>query len=216
MASYTTNLNLIKPADSDSYDVANDNSNMDKIDAFAGTTNTAIANMTPGVIENVTVDSAHQVDLNDIKKNAFIYTIESTKAYLSNGPDSTLSGNYFVTSEGSRTMQLFCNSDKTYIRTRGGSNWGSWLELVSNKNALGSGVDLSSYTSGNRYSCPSDGYVQVRNSSGVSGEARISGATGSAVMRLGSVPGNFVVFVRKGMRVYMETAASTAYFFPLE
>ena len=33
MASYTPNLNLIKPADADSYDVANDNGNMDKIDA---------------------------------------------------------------------------------------------------------------------------------------------------------------------------------------
>ena len=42
MASYTPNLNLIKPADVDSYDVANDNGNMDKIDAAYASLNSNI------------------------------------------------------------------------------------------------------------------------------------------------------------------------------
>ena len=42
MASYTPNLNLIKPADADRYDVANDNGNMDKIDAAYGTLNSKV------------------------------------------------------------------------------------------------------------------------------------------------------------------------------
>lgn len=47
MASYTPNLNLIKPADADSYDVANDNGNMDKIDAAYGTLNSNIRTIHP-------------------------------------------------------------------------------------------------------------------------------------------------------------------------
>lgn len=58
MASYTPNLNLIKPADADSYDVANDNGNMDKIDAAYNSLNSKIENITTkGSWTTITVDS---------------------------------------------------------------------------------------------------------------------------------------------------------------
>lgn len=44
MASYTPNYNLKKPADSDSYDIADHNGNMDKIDTALNTLNSNIAN----------------------------------------------------------------------------------------------------------------------------------------------------------------------------
>lgn len=44
MASYTPNYNLKKPADSDSYDIADDNGNMDKIDTALNTLNSNLAN----------------------------------------------------------------------------------------------------------------------------------------------------------------------------
>lgn len=46
MASYTPNYNLKKPADSDSYDIADHNGNMDKIDAVLYTLNSKSLNKT--------------------------------------------------------------------------------------------------------------------------------------------------------------------------
>lgn len=43
MASYTPNYNLKKPTDAESYDINDDNSNMDKIDAALNTLNSKIA-----------------------------------------------------------------------------------------------------------------------------------------------------------------------------
>ena len=43
MASYTPNYNLKKPADSDSYDIADHNGNMDKIDTALNTINSKLA-----------------------------------------------------------------------------------------------------------------------------------------------------------------------------
>ena len=50
MASYTPNLNLIKPADADSYDVANDNGNMDKIDAAYALINSILSHLHPTAV----------------------------------------------------------------------------------------------------------------------------------------------------------------------
>lgn len=48
MASYTPNYNLKKPADADTYDIADANGNMDLIDAALHSQNTAIASLRNG------------------------------------------------------------------------------------------------------------------------------------------------------------------------
>ena len=56
MANYTPNYNLKKPIDSEYYDVADQNGNMDKIDTALSTLNSNIANLI--TTDSFTTDSA--------------------------------------------------------------------------------------------------------------------------------------------------------------
>lgn len=53
MASYTPNYNLKKPADSDSYDIADHNGNMDKIDTALNTLNSKFRQISSGSFHDI-------------------------------------------------------------------------------------------------------------------------------------------------------------------
>ena len=133
MASYTTNLNLIKPADSDSYDVANDNGNMDKIDVWAGTTNTAIGNKADKSNTFTSQRSTSgSVDCNGYNKTGSYYG-----TWTSNYPTGASASGYLVVIMLDTETANYCkqyytpyNSNATYLRTNNNGTWTSWEQLA--------------------------------------------------------------------------------------
>jgi len=129
MASYTTNLNLIKPADSDSYDVANDNGNMDKIDVWAGTTNTAIANQ----VQSRSVLSSPDVLSASI--GAGLYYVTGA----TNVPTSGKAGYLSITERsGSNVLRVVqwqvYDSYNIYINMlQNNSTWTGWQQIIIGK-----------------------------------------------------------------------------------
>lgn len=89
---------------------------------------------------------------------------------------------------------------------------------VLESNKLLSHIDISNYNSGtNIYTCPSDGYIMLKNTSGsTDGIANILGATsGGQYFQIGLGTGCHSVFVKKGMRVYITNTCDSAVFVPL-
>ena len=89
------------------------------------------------------------------------------------------------------------------------------------KNDLGSGVDISSYTTtDNLYTCPSDGYILLDASASASTwvNVEIYGSTSNNVLVVSASDGRNGIFVRKGMRVRKSGGDGTpyAYFYPLQ
>ena len=81
MASYTPNYNLKKPADSDSYDIADHNGNMDKIDTALNTLNSKIATFGTIVsIKDDMTDGAYTVN-HDFTQYRYLAVIYSASAY---------------------------------------------------------------------------------------------------------------------------------------
>lgn len=85
------------------------------------------------------------------------------------------------------------------------------------KNNLGAWVDIRSYTSNNKYTFPSDGYVFVYNASNTSSYVSIEGATdaGSSLALGTTNSGRVGMFVKKGMKCYTVGTVSAARFNPL-
>lgn len=83
------------------------------------------------------------------------------------------------------------------------------------KNGLAGGVSITSYSSANRYTIPNDGYVNLNNTSSQTATIRVYGSSGSGNMYVGGVGGSHAVFVRKGMKVWIEGTCSSAYFVAL-
>jgi len=77
------------------------------------------------------------------------------------------------------------------------------------KNNAGSVIDISSYTSTNKYVCPCDGYVQLYSGNASSGYMRviINGANDEVMaylyMNVVAAYTSNAVFVKKGMKVYV-------------
>ena len=81
-------------------------------------------------------------------------------------------------------------------------------------NNLAAWVDIRSYTSTNKYTFPSDGYVFVYNASNTSSYVSIEGATdaGSSLALGVTNSGRTGMFVRKGMKCYTVGTVSAARF----
>ena len=75
---------------------------------------------------------------------------------------------------------------------------------------IGTAVNVSSYTSSNKYTCPSDGYVNVYIGSGNSGTI-----DGDGNLSIGGYQGRYAMPVKKGMKVYITGTVNYAYFIPL-
>lgn len=92
------------------------------------------------------------------------------------------------------------------------------------KNNLGTAVDISGYTSSNRYTIPSDGYIQICSETLTSGKVQVVIATGGAAIReFMNITNQYQyssIYVKKGMRCYINaggmTSGASAKFFPLE
>ena len=90
------------------------------------------------------------------------------------------------------------------------------------KNSLGMPIDLSSYTQSNKYTLPSDGYIQARASStNLSIMVAIEGKNNdsptlyiSADWQTDRYATNSI-YAKKGMRVYMITSKGGATFYPI-
>lgn len=90
------------------------------------------------------------------------------------------------------------------------------------KNSLGMPIDLSSYTQSNKYTLPSDGYIQARASStNLSIMVAIEGKNNdsptlyiSADWQTDRYATNSI-YAKKGMRVYMITSNGGATFYPI-
>lgn len=85
----------------------------------------------------------------------------------------------------------------------------------SEPNDLGTYINIKSYTSGNMYTFPSDGYVLVYNGSD-SAYAVIVGSTSANSIACGVASGRDSVYVRRGMRCYTTGSPSAVRFYPLE
>lgn len=115
--------------------------------------------------------------------------------------------------------------DGKYIAGIGGSNKASnvymsdgvtSVESAITKNKIESFVSLNSYTSANRYTFPSDGYVTLNNrGSSYNALALILGSNGNAnyTVALGGSQGQYSLFVRKGMVTYIYEGTSGGYYF---
>ena len=84
-------------------------------------------------------------------------------------------------------------------------------------NAIGTWIDIRSYTSTNKYTFPSDGYVFVYNASNTSSYVSIEGATdaGSSLALGTTNSGRVGMFVKKGMKCYTVGTVSAARFNPI-
>ena len=133
MASYTPNYNLKKPADADSYDIADANGNMDLIDAALHSQNEAIANLNGS--KAITVS-----DYNDLITTG-VYKAEATSNAL-HAPNPVSPGSWYVVSvwkTGVYITQIAHTTtyNKTYIRGYyTGAGWTDWQELALNSNTL--------------------------------------------------------------------------------
>lgn len=72
-------------------------------------------------------------------------------------------------------------------------------------------VTIASYTASNKYTCPSDGYIFVYNTSSADGYIAID-----ELASIGANAGRFSAFVRKGTLVWVEGTVTSAYFSSLQ
>ena len=108
-------------------------------------------------------------------------------------------------------------SHKDYRMYLGSNNvpTGTWISQQANN--LASVTDLTGYTSSsNLFTFPSDGYVFLANNSGQNGRGYLlgSGQT-SSYLQFGVVQGRWTLFVRAGMKTYMDGTANVYRFVPL-
>ena len=81
---------------------------------------------------------------------------------------------------------------------------------------FGTAVDISSYTSSNKYTCPSDGYVYLSTSSV---DSYVTASINNALISAMHGGSNYnSIFVKKGMKVWIATSNGTfgAWFLPLQ
>lgn len=144
--SQTTNLNLIKyGAGTDNFIRTDYNGNMDKIDAYAGTTNQAITNINNTLIPYSEDPAAS--DMNSITSKAGVpYTGRWAGGSTSNAPINYNQGVYygFKSSANYETQFAIDNSGNAYIRGKTGGTWNGW-SLVSNNQNRYKSYDISSY-----------------------------------------------------------------------
>lgn len=117
MATYTPNYNLKKPADADSYDIADANGNMDIIDGTLGTLNNQIANkFTTDVLSyDGALTSGQEIVLDNTKN--YMNAAAITVLQQANSNDS-ISGNIRVTNSGSLTFIPNVTSSASRIRVK--------------------------------------------------------------------------------------------------
>ena len=83
-------------------------------------------------------------------------------------------------------------------------------------NKVATYTDITGYTSrSNMYQAPSDGYILIRNATGAVGQGVLYGSDNQTAMSMGQTQGEFLCFVKKGMRMYCKNSPTEGYFLPL-
>jgi len=125
----TTNLNLAKPAGTDKALVSVLNSNSDKIDAWAGTTNQALSNKDYLKMPQVATAAAAWALHTDLQRWTCFVPSSASDIPTSNG--------YFVESirySANYGVQIATrdstNDAEMYIRRINQGNWGAWQQLA--------------------------------------------------------------------------------------
>lgn len=78
---------------------------------------------------------------------------------------------------------------------------------------IGTAVDIASYTSSNKYTCPSDGYVTIHIGSNNSGTLIVYNSNDN--LSIGGYQGRYSLFVKKDLQLYIDGTPARAYFYPL-
>lgn len=83
-------------------------------------------------------------------------------------------------------------------------------------NKIESFTSIITYTTeAEPFTIPSDGYVNLNNTSSQVAKLVLKGSSGNVRINVGLSGGSFAAFVRKGMKVYVDGTTSSAYFIPL-
>ena len=136
MASYTPNYNLKKPADADTYDIADANGNMDLIDTALHSQNEAITNLETNTnIQALTSTEGIKTIALDTTRCPANTTrwFNVRNSLVSELPDSSCV--YAVARVAKRLnniayIELYNDSGKTFTNTYDGSSWAGWQELA--------------------------------------------------------------------------------------
>ena len=81
---------------------------------------------------------------------------------------------------------------------------------ISYTNTLKNNVNLASYTSSNRYTAPTDGYVWVRTDG--QADIHIANGLGATIRSSNGNDTDGCVYVKKGLTLYVDGIFSYAYF----
>ena len=85
---------------------------------------------------------------------------------------------------------------------------------IPTQNKIASYVSLSSTSSSNKYTVPSDGYIYVDVTEGNTGYITILGSNEGNTLNVGGSKGYYATFVRSGMKAY-KNGNVNSYFMPL-
>jgi len=160
MATYTTYYNLKKPADADTYDIADANGNMDLIDTALHSQNEAIANKANYLDLARTADTQStplaviQAKYSDITAGNYIGTIyTSVNRWQYQGYKYNANNGVFVCSSyGNSTIVIVRVSGGTWTSDELSQNSDTISVTTNNVTAIASGSNLDNYTTPGTYS----------------------------------------------------------------
>lgn len=166
----------------------------------------AIANKTP--IESLAIPIVGNVAAVNVAAGKFVYVKNSTISGISDG--------LYIAVNAISANTAFTSADLSSTDTAEGG-----LNALNSKKKYGTGVNVASYTSTNRYTCPSDGIVYVR--SGTSGLAQMMVANNndSLLFDLVAMPSSASPYVNsvvapvfKGMQLWTSGGSASYTFYP--
>jgi len=147
----TTNLNLAKPAGKDKALVSVLNSNSDKIDAWAGSTNQAISNIRQN---EIVIPITENTDLNTLTTPGY-YNLYGAKS-LVNAPASGANRLGLLVQRAESTQYVYQiatdnvnDATGVYVRSCKGGTWSAWQQLALKSETLTKTTEPFQYTDGN-------------------------------------------------------------------
>jgi hypothetical protein len=213
----TTNLNLAKPAGTDKALVSVLNSNSDKIDAFAGSTNQAISNIRQN---EIVIPITENTNLNTLTTPGY-YNLYGAKS-LVNAPVSGANRLGLIVQRAESTqyvyqMALDNVNDATgvYVRSCKGGTWSAWQQLALKSDifisgTIGSRLALLDAT-GDSYTIPATGMYKL-SFSGTGGQIKMNGS----VLFDNNIAVQFVAPFKQGASLSWAKAGGTCAIYRVE
>lgn len=115
-----------------------------------------------------------------------------------------------------KAIHFIGSNGRNYVFNYGDNAWKE-IALTSDiptQNKIASYVNLSSTSSSNKYTVPSDGYIYVDVTEGNTGYITILGSNEGNTLNVGGSKGYYATFVRSGMKAY-KNGNVNSYFMPL-